>query len=551
MMCCQVAMNQVSAQQWLGSATDINDIYRYGNVGIGTNVTAATYKLDVSGGDINLWNGKLRFNTLPMLVSTGNNTKSGIEAGLSLTSGQGNSFSGYYTGKNYANSSDHNTLTGYYSGINGVGNNNSYYGSQTGLINNGSDNTFIGKSAGSSVQSGNNNTLIGSFAGGSTITFGDNNTFLGAQAGQYITGPENTIIGSQAGNYNGGAYNYGLTLLGFNAQRDNTAIFFNNATAIGANALVSKSDALVLGNRAFVGIGTSEPYHALHIMKIPGYGNYNILSDSRLNQGGNCKWDNAGFIVGHDYAKALFVQKGLECQTNGPTQETFHVYGNGWVEAAAYGTFSDKRFKKDIKTIENPIELIKRLDGVRYKFNFELEKNPNADGKPTLGFIAQEVEKVLPDAVFKNTDGYYSLNYDAIIPVLTNGIKEQQKLIESQQKQLEELQAVVAGLTSGSTTTGGIQDGSTTTQDVFLGQNVPNPFSQNTVISYRLPANSQQAFIGIYDINGKEATILPLGKEREGTVTIEAGNMPSGMYVYSLIVNGVPAATKRMVITSH
>ncbi len=92
-------------------------------------------------------------------------------------------------------------------------------------------------------------------------------------------------------------------------------------------------------------------------------------------------------------------------------------------------TLSDMREKTNITPIENALEKIKQIGGYNYNWN-------NSDEKQ-IGLIAQEVEKVLPEAVSENQQGTKFLNYDGIIPVLTEAIKQQQKLIEAQSKQIE------------------------------------------------------------------------------------------------------------------
>ena len=83
---------------------------------------------------------------------------------------------------------------------------------------------------------------------------------------------------------------------------------------------------------------------------------------------------------------------------------------------------SDERLKSNIRDIENPLDIVKQLNGKRY----------TKDNEETIGLIAQEVEKVLPEMVHtENTEeGIKSVNYQNIIAVLIEAIKEQQKQIE-------------------------------------------------------------------------------------------------------------------------
>jgi hypothetical protein len=116
-----------------------------------------------------------------------------------------------------------------------------------------------------------------------------------------------------------------------------------------------------------------------------------------------------------------------------------YVLGHNWIQAvnfyAAGGGFyysSDKSLKKDIKTIPNALNSVLKLQGVEF--------NWKKDGTPSIGVIAQEVEKVYPELVqTDNVTGLKSVEYGKLIAPLIEAIKEQQKQIDAQQKAIEEL----------------------------------------------------------------------------------------------------------------
>ena len=88
-----------------------------------------------------------------------------------------------------------------------------------------------------------------------------------------------------------------------------------------------------------------------------------------------------------------------------------------------------------------------RYDWRRAEFpQFELSN------KPQVGFLAQEVEKLLPEAVTKDDQGYYAVNYSAVVPVLVEALKEQQQQIEKQQQQIARLEAEAATATGRAAT---------------------------------------------------------------------------------------------------
>ena len=93
----------------------------------------------------------------------------------------------------------------------------------------------------------------------------------------------------------------------------------------------------------------------------------------------------------------------------------------GTLTATIFNSLSDEYLKENIKTIKNPIEKISAINGV----SFNWMKN----GSPSIGLIAQEVEKVFPELV----DGkeFKSINYDGLVGVLVECIKDLQAQINS------------------------------------------------------------------------------------------------------------------------
>ena len=108
------------------------------------------------------------------------------------------------------------------------------------------------------------------------------------------------------------------------------------------------------------------------------------------------------------------------------TKCTFNP-STGVLSATVFTSLSDVNKKKNIRPIENAIEITKKLEGVRFDW-----KDTDA---PSIGVIAQEVEKVLPELVAEN-DGVKSVSYGNIVGVLIEAIKEQQVRIEELERKL-------------------------------------------------------------------------------------------------------------------
>jgi hypothetical protein len=117
----------------------------------------------------------------------------------------------------------------------------------------------------------------------------------------------------------------------------------------------------------------------------------------------------------------------------GTTAPSAKLQVNGDIIANSIAGSSDIRFKKNIKTVENALDKVKALRGVYFNWKQEAFPDKNFGAQDELGFIAQEVEQVVPEIVSKeNTkDEYRSIKYDKLVALLVEAIKEQQKQIDS------------------------------------------------------------------------------------------------------------------------
>ena len=102
----------------------------------------------------------------------------------------------------------------------------------------------------------------------------------------------------------------------------------------------------------------------------------------------------------------------------------------GTVRAASYVYNSDAAFKENIEPLENSLDTILKLEGVKYTLK--------ESGKSSIGFIAQDVEKVIPEFV-EGDEGFKGVNYGQMVAVLTEAMKEQQKQIQELRAEIEEL----------------------------------------------------------------------------------------------------------------
>jgi hypothetical protein len=102
---------------------------------------------------------------------------------------------------------------------------------------------------------------------------------------------------------------------------------------------------------------------------------------------------------------------------------------------------SDLRFKTNITPIENPLQKVLQLRGVNFDWNKNAFPDRSFSDLRAIGFIAQEVEKVLPEVVQteKTAEGYKAVQYDKVVALLVEAIKAQQKQINSLKTEVKKL----------------------------------------------------------------------------------------------------------------
>lgn len=129
-----------------------------------------------------------------------------------------------------------------------------------------------------------------------------------------------------------------------------------------------------------------------------------------------------------------------------------------------YHSASDSTRKEDIRTIESSLEKILKVRGVEYYFKenigtettsskskkngstsedeiIETKLKPSKTRERRTGFLAQELENVIPEAVMTNPSGIKYINYQAVIPFMVEAIKEQEEVIKAQSVEIEDIKS--------------------------------------------------------------------------------------------------------------
>lgn len=102
---------------------------------------------------------------------------------------------------------------------------------------------------------------------------------------------------------------------------------------------------------------------------------------------------------------------------------------NGIVRAQNFLQYSDVRFKTNIEDITDALNIISHLQGKTYQW--KSNESELTGGRRVLGLIAQEVRRIIPEAVHEDNDGYLSVNYTDIVPLLIEALKQHVKNYQS------------------------------------------------------------------------------------------------------------------------
>jgi hypothetical protein len=235
------------------------------------------------------------------------------------------------------------------------------------------------------------------------------------------------------------------------------------------------------------------------------------------------------------------------------------------VAFAAPIIFSDSKIKKDVKTVENATELLNKLRPVTYMMKTEEFPHLNLPKEMQYGFIAQEVQQVIPELVstankpeFKDKDGkviskgeeLIGVKYEEIIPILTKSLQEQISEVDALKKELAEMKEILRASGNNNQSTGSNHISNielTDAKTIVLDQNVPNPFAEQTVINYTLTDDVQKAQMLFYNADGKLINSIDLNERGKGQLNVFANDLSNGIYTYTLVVDGKIIDSKRMI----
>lgn len=339
---------------------------------------------------------------------------------------------------------------------------------------------------------------------------------------------------------------------------------------IGLNAL--STGTVNVGNWTYGIVGTSHLFSNMHIGVIGQCYAASPLNTKRAfgvlgvagNSSSGYNYGVFGTTYGSQYGAGIVGTTGNNRDVNisdGVYAGYFvgNVKVTGLINGITVGN-SDSRYKKNIANLENKKTLnnVLQMLPVEYNLNQIYTKSTgdsiaNNKGlyneesqmfkKKHYGLIAQDLQAIYPDLVYEDDNGYLSVNYTGIIPLLIESIKELNT-------ELETIKTKTATPTSPNKikSNGEVDDTNALTYPI-LEQNIPNPFNTTTSIGFYLPGTIGSASVYVYNMNGVQLKNYSISERGKGTVTIQGSEFNAGMYLYALIADGKVIDTKRMILT--
>lgn len=237
------------------------------------------------------------------------------------------------------------------------------------------------------------------------------------------------------------------------------------------------------------------------------------------------------------------------------------TYVDGKLSVRELFTLSDERVKCNIMPISNRedvcvLDNILRMNVIEYNYkdsvclgsmpdsvSLALYKNDYINSKRHVGLSAQELLDIYPNIVERGQNGYFSVNYLELIPILIKSIQELQ--LEIDMLKSGDMSFMMSKALSRNNTTGMSEN---YFPMIMLGQNRPNPFKEYTIIEIEIPEIVNDAFLCIYSLDGQLLEKHIVNDRGNIEYKIDASSLDSGIYLYGINIDGKIVGVKKMIV---
>lgn len=338
---------------------------------------------------------------------------------------------------------------------------------------------------------------------------------------------------------------------------------------------------------------TEDPLNVTTMQIFGPYGD--MRSGSKLTFGDFGQYPNQGWNVfigeyGADDTDQLWLhgKRGIYLTTSGQANNIVAYYApasnsnfvfNTNLRVNGVNITSDARLKENVQTLQNPLNIVSQLNGVSYNYKLsEINKYREQDAskfteaqnmqnsasvssnaaltgkenddklyqnavdrkeaedasRKRIGFLAQDIEKVLPELVQTDENGVKSIDYIGFIPLIVESLKEMQQTIQAQQNEIDLLQSLLPEESKS------LLRSTSTDNIVIEGAKLYNRAGSS--VSYTLPSTFANAYLQVFDIAGRILKKITLTTAND-TVEINPTEIGLGTFIYVLYVDGQKADT--------
>ncbi len=304
------------------------------------------------------------------------------------------------------------------------------------------------------IASGENSTSMGNStiaSGINSISMGGGTLASGLESISMGTGTKARGISSVAMGRNTIARSDHSLSIGQYNDSSNTASVFEIGNGTANNARKNALTVLMNGN---IGIGNNSPDALLSFAAATGE-KIALFPYNATQRHGISVFGGAGYSAMRFYVPSTADYLSWGVGSNNSFAENMSLDGNGVLRVrtsviAPYAFApSDLRYKKGLQIINSPLDKINQLSGYTYYYKTNDFPSWHFSERQQVGLIAQEVEAILPQAVNTDADGYKAVDYAKLVPLLIEGIKAQNKKIESLEnsiKRIAELEKMIEDL---------------------------------------------------------------------------------------------------------